>query len=474
MKILLTGASGYVGKRLLPVLQNEGHEVTCLVRDQNRFLAGYRGNDLFRIIEMDLLDEMNIPQGTGSFDVGYYLVHSMSSSIEGFESMEEASALNFLKLAEQLQIRQVIYLSGIINEEKLSRHLSSRKNVEDILRKGTFHLTVLRAGIVVGSGSASFEIIRDLVEKLPAMVTPRWLLTRSKPIAIRDVILFLTGVAGNEYSYDRTFDIGGPEVLTYKDMLMTYAHVRKLKRWIFTLPVMTPRLSSYWLYFVTSVSYPLAVNLVNSMKTDVIPRENDLAEKLGISPLTYQEAIEKAFLKIEQNMILSSWKDSLISSMLDNNLSDHIEVPSYGCFQDIKKIKIENPERILANLWSIGGKKGWYYANWLWGIRGFLDKLSGGVGLRRGRTHPTEIHHGDALDFWRVLYASKEVKRLLLYAEMKLPGEAWLEFKLDNDNYLHQVATFRPRGLSGRLYWWMVFPFHIFVFRGMIRNIAKE
>lgn len=474
MKILLTGASGYVGKRLLPVLKKEGHEVTCLVRDRNRFLAGYRGNELPRIIEMNLLDEMDIPKGTGSFDLAYYLVHSMSSSIEGFESMEEASALNFLKLAEQLQFRQVIYLSGIVNEEKLSRHLSSRKNVEDILRIGTFHLTVLRAGIIVGSGSASFEIIRDLVEKLPAMVTPRWLLTRSKPIAIRDVILFLTGVAGNEYSYDRTFDIGGPEVLTYKDMLMTYARVRKLKRWIFTLPVMTPRLSSYWLYFVTSVSYPLAVNLVDSMKTDVIPRENDLAERLGISPLTYQEAIEKAFLKIEQNMILSSWKDSLISSMQDNNLSDHIEVPSYGCFQDIKKIKIENPERILNNLWSIGGKKGWYYANWLWGIRGFLDKLSGGVGLRRGRTHPTEIHHGDALDFWRVLYASKEMKRLLLYAEMKLPGEAWLEFKLDNDNYLHQVATFRPRGLSGRLYWWMVFPFHLFVFRGMIRNIAKE
>ena len=474
MKILLTGASGYVGKRLLPVLKKEGHEVTCLVRDRNRFLAGYRGNELPRIIEMNLLDEMDIPKGTGSFDLAYYLVHSMSSSIEGFESMEEASALNFLKLAELLQFRQVIYLSGIVNEEKLSRHLSSRKNVEDILRIGTFHLTVLRAGIIVGSGSASFEIIRDLVEKLPAMVTPRWLLTRSKPIAIRDVILFLTGVAGNEYSYDRTFDIGGPEVLTYKDMLMTYARVRKLKRWIFTLPVMTPRLSSYWLYFVTSVSYPLAVNLVDSMKTDVIPRENDLAERLGISPLTYQEAIEKAFLKIEQNMILSSWKDSLISSMQDNNLSDHIEVPSYGCFQDIKKIKIENPERILNNLWSIGGKKGWYYANWLWGIRGFLDKLSGGVGLRRGRTHPTEIHHGDALDFWRVLYASKEMKRLLLYAEMKLPGEAWLEFKLDNDNYLHQVATFRPRGLSGRLYWWMVFPFHLFVFRGMIRNIAKE
>ncbi len=472
MNILLTGASGYVGKRLLPVLIEQGHDVICLVRDKKRFEAGYRGETLPGLIEHDLLEDpenIDLPE---KIDVAYYLIHSMTSSINDFERLEEKTAKNFLKLAIRIKPQQVIYLSGIVNEEKLSKHLSSRKNVEDILRQGDFYLSVLRAGIIVGSGSASFEIIRDLVEKLPLMITPAWLKTRSKPIAIRDVINFLTGVAGQDFSYDKVFDIGGADVLSYKQMLKIYAEVRGLKRMIISLPVMTPRLSSYWLYFVTSVSYPLAVNLVDSMKTDVIPSENDLAERLDIEPISYKEAIENAFLRIEQNMIISSWKDSLISSMQDKNLGAHIEVPTHGCIFDRKKIRIEDPEKTLENIWSIGGNKGWYYANSLWKFRGFLDKLFGGVGLRRGRTHPDEIHHGDALDFWRVIYASKETKRLLLYAEMKLPGEAWLEFKIDEDNYLHQTATFRPKGLAGRLYWIFSFPFHLFVFRGMAKNIS--
>jgi hypothetical protein len=341
------------------------------------------------------------------------------------------------------------------------------------LKSGEFKLTVLRAGIIVGSGSASFEIIRDLVEKLPVMVTPRWLKTRSQPISIRDVIKYLIGVAGKEFSYDRTYDIGGSEMLTYRQMLDIYAEVRGLRRYILTLPVMTPRLSSYWLYFVTSVSYPLAVNLVESMKTDVIPEPNDLSSQLNIQPMSYREAIENAFLKIEQNMIVSSWKDSFVSSMQDKNIGDYIEVPVHGCIHDRKKVEIRDPEKVLNNLWSIGGEKGWYYGNRLWLIRGFLDKIAGGVGLRRGRTHPTRIHSGDALDFWRVIYASREHRRLLLFAEMKLPGEAWLEFRIDDNKFLHQTATFRPRGLWGRIYWAVLFPFHLFVFRGMIKNIAR-
>ncbi len=470
----MTGASGYVGKRLLSVLLKEDHEVYCLVRDSKRFLAGFKGVKVPEIIEMDLLNEpeenTKLPK---DIDIAYYLIHSMTTRIDDFESLEKLTAKNFNQLAARMNVRQVIYLSGIVNEQKLSKHLTSRKKVEEILREGDSHLTVLRAGIIVGSGSASFEIIRDLVEKLPVMVTPRWLLTRSNPIAIRDVIKFLTGVAGKKYCYDRVFDIGGPETITYRDMLYIYASVRKLRRFIFILPVMTPRLSSYWLFFVTSVSYPLAVNLVDSMKTDVIPEENDLAERLNIQPISYREAIEKAFLRIEQNMIISSWKDSLISSRHDRDLSNYIEVPVHGCLRDKKSVKVNDPERVLRNIWSIGGDKGWYYGNWLWGIRGFIDNLFGGIGLRRGRTHPTEINHGDALDFWRVIFASRDEKRLLLYAEMKLPGEAWLEFKIDENNYLYQTATFRPKGLWGRIYWILVFPFHVFVFRGMIRNISK-
>ena len=474
MKILLTGASGYVGKRLLPVLQKEGHEVHCLVRDRKRFLEGIRGEPNPPVIEMDLLEESEASSVEIEFDLAYYLIHSMSSSIDSFEELEKKAAQNFVHLAEILNVKQVVYLSGIVNEEKLSRHLSSRKKVEEILSEGDFYLTVLRAGIIVGSGSASFEIIRDLVEKLPVMVAPRWLLTRSKPIAIRDVIRFLTGVAGKEFSYNKTYDIGGSEEINYKNMLLTYAKVRGLKRAIFILPVMTPRLSSYWLYFVTSVSYPLAVNLVDSMKTDVLPRSNDLAIKLGIEPLSYEEAIRNAFLKIEQNMIISSWKDSLVSSMNVRNLGSYIEVPQYGCIHDRKQRKINNREQVLDRLWAIGGDKGWYYASWMWVVRGFFDKMLGGVGLRRGRTHPSEIHHGDALDFWRVIYADRRDARLLLYAEMKLPGEAWLEFRVDENDFLHQTATFRPKGLMGRLYWVILFPFHVLVFRGMIRNIARS
>lgn len=260
-------------------------------------------------------------------------------------------------------------------------------------------------------------------------------------------------------------------------MLLKFAEVRGLRRYIYTVPVMTPRISSYWLYFVTATSYKLAVNLVNSMKIEVIARDNDLIELLGIKPIEYKEAVELAFQKIEQNNVLSSWKDSLVSSSEDSSLFDHINVPENGVFKDIREKVIESdPERVLRNIWSIGGERGWYYADFLWGIRGFLDKLAGGVGLRRGRTNPNTINTGDTLDFWRVLAADITKKRLLLYAEMKLPGEAWLEFRIvrrDGKDILIQSATYRPKGIFGRLYWYSVLPFHYFVFDGMARNIIS-
>ena len=472
MKILLSGATGYIGKRLLPVLLAEGHQVVCCVRDSKRFdISGFDSSRI-QVIEVNFLDEPSLENIPGDIDAAYYLIHSMSTAVSDFERLERISAENFRNRVTRTKARQVIYLSGIVNEEKLSRHLSSRKDVEEILAGGAYELTTLRAGIIVGSGSASFEIMRDLVEKLPVMITPRWLNTRAQPIAIRNVIQFLRGSLLNPPTFGRSFDIGGPDILTYREMLLQFARIRKLRRRIWVVPVMTPKLSSYWLFFITSTSYRLAVNLVHSMKVEVVCKENDLRELLGIDLLTYKQAVELAFDKIAQQEILSSWTDALSSHTLEKGISDLIQIPSHGCFTDQRQLRIENEEQVLDRIWAIGGKQGWYYANFLWAIRGFMDKLAGGVGLRRGRKSSTELAAGDSLDFWRVLLASRKEKRLLLYAEMKLPGEAWLEFRI-KDGELYQTATFRPLGLRGRLYWYSVVPFHALIFRGMIKRIGQ-
>jgi uncharacterized protein YbjT (DUF2867 family) len=474
MRILVTGATGYIAKRLLPVLLEEGHEVICCVRDSNRFDEGRYDSDKLSVVEIDFLIKDELIRVPEEIDVAFYLIHSMSSSHGNFEELEAVSAGNFKNRMEQTQVKQVVYLSGIVNEKELSKHLSSRKNVEDILTSDKYALTTLRAGIIVGSGSASFEIMRDLVEKLPVMIAPKWMSTRSQPIAIRNVIQYLSGVMMKEETFGRSFDIGGPEVLTYREMLMRFARIRGLRRWIGIVPVMTPRLSSYWLNFVTSISYPLAVHLVNSMKVEVVCKDNELEKMLGITPISYDKAIELAFDKIEQHRVLSSWKDALTSQMLEKGLSHFVEVPFYGCYKDTRVRKVTDTEKAVEKIWSIGGENGWYYADLLWNIRGFMDKLIGGVGIRRGRTSQEEIAAGDALDFWRVIFADKKNMRLLLFAEMKLPGEAWLEFNIDKNHLLHQTATFRPSGVWGRIYWYAMLPFHGLIFNGMIKNIVKQ
>ena len=474
MRILLTGANGYIGKRLLPVLVNMGHEVICCVRDKNRMTVHEEFEDRVQVIEVDFLKLNTLENIPIDIDGAYFLIHSMSSNTKNFEKLESVIAYNFREKIEKTNVKHVIYLGGIVNETKLSKHLYSRKMVESILSKGAYSFTALNAGIILGSGSASFEIIRDLVEKLPIMIAPGWLLTKSQPIAVRNVIQFLSRTLFNTYTYGQRFDIGGPDILTYKEMLLKFAKIRNLTRSIFIMPWMTPRLSSYWLYIVTSTSHKLATNLVNSMNVPIICQKNDLAKVLGIELLNFNQAIENAFLRIQQNAVISSWIDSLVSGRMDTSLKKYIQVPQYGCFTDVKKRKISDKEKVLKNIWSIGGNTGWYYANWLWRLRGFLDKRAGGVGLRRGRTNPDSINPGDALDFWRVLLADREKRRMLLFAEMKLPGEAWLEFRIDENNMLYQKATFRPKGVLGRLYWYIMLPFHYFIFDGMIDNVTRE
>lgn len=472
MKILLTGASGYIGKRLLPVLIENGHEVVCCVRDVNRFKTPESIRSGIKIIQIDLLDINSLTNIPKDIDGAFYLVHSMSSSSD-YQIQEQKSAENFRNAINQTTVRHVVYLSGIVNETILSKHLASRKNVEIELGKGNYNLTTLRAGIIIGSGSASFEIMRDLVEKLPIMVTPKWLNTRCQPIAISDVIKLLSKTIFNPQTFNTNFDIGGPDILTYKEMLLLFADIRNLKRYIFIVPVMTPKLSSYWLYFVTSTSFKLAVALVNSMKIEVICRNNDINKILGIEPMSYRAALKQAFCKIESNEVLSSWKDAFISSNFDLNISEFIQVPTFGCFKDRREKTFARRDECINKIWSIGGNNGWYYANRLWRIRGFIDKMAGGVGLRRGRTSANSINVGDALDFWRVLYADKTDGRLLLFAEMKLPGDAWLEYRIAG-NKLIQTATFRPKGLIGRLYWFSMLPFHNFIFNGMLKKITNS
>ncbi len=471
MKILLTGATGYIGKRLLPILIQNGHRVICCVRDKKRFNPPRSILPFIEIIQADFLEVDSLDQIPLDIDAAYYLIHSMSNS-RNYQELEESTAVNFKNAINKSNAKHVIYLSGIVNDDQLSKHLNSRKNVENILRSKQYNLTTFRAGIIIGSGSASFEIIRDLVEKLPIMIAPKWLNTKCQPIGIRAVIEILEKSLMNEKLFNQNFDIGGPDILTYKEMLLGFAKFRDLNRKIYTVPIMTPRLSSYWLYFVTSTSYKLAVSLVESMKVEVICRDNRINQILDIQPEGYQKSLSRAFTKIKSNQIVSSWKDSQISGVKNFNTTDFIDVPSHGCYKDIRKRNIVNRQDSINKLWRIGGSNGWYYANFLWKIRGYIDKVFGGVGLRRGRTNSNSLESGDALDFWRVLYADKSEGRLLLFAEMKLPGEAWLEFKFQNEE-LVQTATFRPHGILGRLYWLSVLPFHGFVFKGMINAIIK-
>lgn len=478
MNILLTGANGYIGKRLLPALVDDGHSVTCLVRDPSRLSLPTVLAERVRVVTGDLLDPHSLAALPGDLEIAYYLVHSMSNTGRDFVDLEARCAANFGARARKLELRQIVYLSGLATDADQSDHMRSRRRVEEILRDSGVPLTVLRAGIIIGSGSASFEIIRDTVEKLPVMITPRWVETRTQPIAIHDVLVYLRAVPGRADCLDRVFEIGGPDVLTYKEMLQRFAKVRGLRRLIVSVPVLTPRLSAYWLFFVTSTSFSLARSLVASLKTEAVCSSRDIESVIPHTCFDYETSVERAFTRIAENAVVSSWKDAWVSGVLSGRRGDFVQVPEHGVLSDSRDVRFSRPPReVAANVWAIGGARGYYGLDWLWGIRGFLDKLVGGVGLRRGRTNPDRLDPGDALDFWRVLLADEASMRLLLFAEMKLPGDAWLEFAVTPDEggggTLRQTATFRPNGILGRLYWYAVMPFHFFVFGIMVRRIAK-
>ncbi|MGB0993855.1 MAG: SDR family oxidoreductase [Akkermansiaceae bacterium] len=480
MHILITGGNGYIGLRLLAELSTSKHRVTACVRNADRIPTDIRSlytKDRLQIIEIDFLAQpAEFPPCPPDIDVAYYLIHSMGGG-DGFEARESRCAENFTRWISSSSAQQVVYLSGLLPEltesKKLSRHLASRERVYKILSSGNIPTTTLRASIIVGSGSASFEIIRDLVEKLPVMITPRWALTRCQPIAVRNVIEYLIGVMARAEALGKSYDIGGPTAMTYLDMLRGYAAARNLTRFVITVPVFTPRLSSYWLSLVTATNYQLAKALIGSLHMETICREHSIQQLIPLDLLSYEQAIEKAFSKIAQNRVPSTWYGALSSGKLSHRQIQSIQVPAFGVLTDQQHVPYAaRKEQIIDAIWSLGGKNGWPNMLWAWKLRGLFDQLIGGIGMRRGRRSDAELKPGDALDFWRVIVADRAHGRLILYAEMKLPGEAWLSFQVTPD-HLIQTATFRPKGLFGRLYWYAVLPFHLLLFPQMANTLAS-
>ncbi len=477
MRVLLTGANGYIGARLLPFLIGEGHEVLAFVRRKSSVRIPRGAESKVTVVEGDLLHKKSLENIPKTVDAAYYLVHSMAHKHGDFQLLDNEAAQNFVDMINGTTCRQIIYLTGLVPKGSLSKHLQSRLEVEEILGGATPPLTALRAGIIIGAGSASFEIIRDLVEKLPLMVAPKWVMNFTQPIAVVDVIDYLIRVLGHQKCLGKTFDIGGPDVLTYKDMLMEYAKERKLFRLIIPAPVLSPRFSSYWLILITSTNYFIARSLVDSMKNDTVCKECQIHSIIPKKCLPYRAALKRTLDKIAADQIPSTWKDSWSSSGLRYLSEQQVEVPEHGCLSmDAKQKFRARPEEVFSRIQQMGDSKGWCYMNWAWRYRGFFDRIIGGVGLRKGRRSLKELYPGDVIDFWRVLHIDRKNYRLLLFAEMKVPGEAWLEFTINQKEEGFEVvqrAIFRPRGLFGRFYWYLFCPVHLILFGGMLRKLVK-
>ena len=476
---LVTGASGYVGGRLVRDLLSDKKRVRVFVRDAKK-IQGQSWASQVEVIEGNASNAQDLDRALAGVNTAYYLLHSINVATD-FGDIESAMARSFALASEKADVAQIIYLGGIANDENRSRHLTSRMNTGSQLASTSVPVLELRAGIIIGSGSASFEMLRHLTHRLPIMTTPKWVSNRTQPIAIRDVLYYLRSAANLTHPENRICDIGGPEVVTYAAMMQNFSKLSGLrKRIIIQVPVLTPKLSSLWIGFVTPVPTSLARPLVESLISEVVvDSRKSVTELIPLPPeglLTVSQAIELALTRVAENHVDTRWSDASFPMAPWQKAQSDPDWAGELMLKDHREIESDVPiEKIWEQIEGIGGERGWFGSGWLWYLRGLIDRMVGGVGLRRGRRDPVHLRIGDTVDFWRV-EAMEHGKSLRLYAEMILPGKAWLEFTLsesDGKSVVTQDALFEPRGLGGQIYWYLVSPFHFFIFPTMLRNIVK-
>jgi uncharacterized protein YbjT (DUF2867 family) len=469
--ILLTGATGYVGGRLLMALQQAEHRVRCMAR-RPQFLQP-KVAATTEVVSGDVLAPDSLKAALDGVHTAYYMIHSMGSPND-FELMDRRAAENFAEAARQAGVSRIIYLGGLGESgSDLSPHLRSRQEVGTILRSSGAQVLEFRSSVVIGSGSLSFELVRALVERVPVMITPRWVLVPTQPIAIEDLVAYLLAALDLPLTNSQIFEIGGTDQVGYRDIMREYARQRGLRRLMLPVPVLTPRLSSLWLGLVTPVYARIGRQLINSIRHPTVVRDTTALQTFPIRPMGIRQAIERALRNEDQEFAETRWSDALSSGGAQRSWVG----ARFGTrLVDTRSIQVmTSPAHAFAPIRRIGGKQGWYYANWLWYLRGFIDLLVGGVGARRGRRDPEWLYPGETVDFWRVEVFEPD-RRLRLLAEMKVPGRAWLEFEVEGDataSRIHQTAIFDPVGLWGRLYWYALFPLHGLIFGGMLRNIGR-
>ena len=471
MRILVVGASGYIGGRLVPLLAARGHELVLMSRDARALAARF---PQARVVVADLLDPSTLPMALEGVEVAYYLAHSMGAGERGFAERDREAADNFGQAARRAGVSQIVYLGGLGDDSAdLSHHLASRHETGARLAAHGVPVTEFRAAVIIGSGSASFEILRHLTERLPIMITPRWVGTRCQPIGIADVLDYLVGALDHP-EVTGVVEVGGPDILSYGDMMRTYARLRGLRRLMIPVPVLTPRLSSYWVNLISPVPAAIARPLIEGLRNEVVVQDPGAAAAFGLHPLSYVEALGRAIDRVDRHDVESTWFDALAAS--DRASLSSVTSREGMIVERRGRVVAAPPELVFAEVERLGGEAGWPYANALWRIRGLVDRLVGGVGMRLGRRDPVHLRVGDALDFWRV----EEVRRptlLRLRAEMKVPGRAWLQYEVtatEGGSRLVQTAFFEPKGLPGLAYWYSLYPVHGLIFRGTVRVIAKR